>query len=399
LTAKKLNILIIEGSQKPQVFVENLINGLLDEGMQVCLLGKDSHYRFIPKPSRNFSRIITHYGKFNALRLLAEFALLLLVDINAVRKASNYLTESGGKQFKFKTWITFAKILHKKPDILHFQWPMHMTAYEKIIMDSLFKVVVSFRGSQINVTPVVDLTVANFYRRIFPLVNGFHAVSNSIAIKGIAIGADASKTSIIHSLLDPLLSSSRKRIFRYSPLKLIAIGRFHWIKCYNYLLDALGKLKTLGYSIKLTLIAQGDMPEEILFQLHDLNLNSEVEWVNGLPHSLVLQKMEEHDVMVLPSVEEGIANVVLEAMMIGLPVISTDCGGMKEVIKNGENGFLVPVRDPQAITDAIIKFSQLSDDEIKIITKRAQLTIDQYFNKEQSVKEFIKLYQKVVQCA
>ena len=50
--------------------------------------------------------------------------------------------------------------------------------------------------------------------------------------------------------------------------------------------------------------------------------------------------MRESDCLILPSVQEGISNVVLESMAIGLPIISSDCGGMKEIINDGRNGFL-----------------------------------------------------------
>ena len=50
--------------------------------------------------------------------------------------------------------------------------------------------------------------------------------------------------------------------------------------------------------------------------------------------------MKNSDCFILPSVQEGISNVVLESMAIGLPVVNSDCGGMKEIINNGKNGFI-----------------------------------------------------------
>ena len=55
----------------------------------------------------------------------------------------------------------------------------------------------------------------------------------------------------------------------------------------------------------------------------------------------VKELIKNADILLLSSVEEGIANVVLEAMALGTLVVSTECGGMNEVIKNNENGFLV----------------------------------------------------------
>ncbi|MEQ9210457.1 MAG: glycosyltransferase family 4 protein, partial [Pseudomonadales bacterium] len=100
--------------------------------------------------------------------------------------------------------------------------------------------------------------------------------------------------------------------------------------------------------------------------------------------------------LVLPSVEEGIANVVLEAMSVGLPVISTDCGGMREVIDSGANGFLVPIRNPKAMADAIEVFSTIAPAQIEVIRKNAYATIVNKFNQASTGKQFVEFYNQVV---
>jgi glycosyltransferase involved in cell wall biosynthesis len=133
--------------------------------------------------------------------------------------------------------------------------------------------------------------------------------------------------------------------------------------------------------------------------LHDLNLVKEVTLIKGLPYSQVIEQMQAHDVLVLPSVEEGIANVVLEAMMVGLPVISTDCGGMREVIEYGVNGFLVPVRNPEALAEAIVQVMELSPEAVENIRQQAHQTIVQRFTMEINIKAFVGMYESVMPCA
>ena len=70
--------------------------------------------------------------------------------------------------------------------------------------------------------------------------------------------------------------------------------------------------------------------------------------------------MKQSDCLILPSVQEGISNVVLESMAIGLPVISSDCGGMKEVINYGKNGFYFPARDSITLEKLLLKVMNLS---------------------------------------
>jgi glycosyltransferase involved in cell wall biosynthesis len=63
------------------------------------------------------------------------------------------------------------------------------------------------------------------------------------------------------------------------------------------------------------------------------------------------------DVVVLPSVFEGMPNVVLEAMAMGCPVIATAVGGSKELVRHGETGLLVPPADPAALANALLELA------------------------------------------
>lgn len=76
-------------------------------------------------------------------------------------------------------------------------------------------------------------------------------------------------------------------------------------------------------------------------------------WIESLPREKILQEMRAHDVLVFPSLFEGFGLVVTEALSQGLPVITTShtCG--PDVLTEGENGFIVPIRDPQAIAEKL----------------------------------------------
>ena len=111
-----------------------------------------------------------------------------------------------------------------------------------------------------------------------------------------------------------------------------------------------------------------------------------------------MYKRQDSDVLLLPSVEEGIANVVLEAMLNNTLVLTTDCGGMTEVINDGVNGFIVPSRDVEAIADRIKAISQLSVEESDGIKTNALTTIKAGHTHEQMVNKMQELYNNVLQC-
>ena len=137
----------------------------------------------------------------------------------------------------------------------------------------------------------------------------------------------------------------------------------------------------------------GGVDEEILFQISDLGLTENVTVTGPVDFNAVSREMDNADILLLPSVEEGIANVVLEAMATGLPVLSTDCGGMPEVIVDGVTGWLVKTRRPDQIADSLIRFMKTPVNEKLAITSNARRRIEQYHNEDTMVKGMINIYQ------
>ena len=118
-----------------------------------------------------------------------------------------------------------------------------------------------------------------------------------------------------------------------------AVGRLIPDKGYKYLLRAIADLPS-GRRPHLALVGEG--PEESLLRkvISDLNLDSHVH-ILGFRND-VLGLLKDVDVAVLSSLEEGIPVVLLEAMACRLPIISTDVGGIRDILVDGETGILVP---------------------------------------------------------
>lgn len=80
-----------------------------------------------------------------------------------------------------------------------------------------------------------------------------------------------------------------------------------------------------------------------------------IEWAPPLPHAQLADRLRSADVFVLPSLEEGLARTALEAMACGLPVVLTPNTGASDLMQPGEQGEIVPLRDPPAIAEAVLK--------------------------------------------
>jgi glycosyltransferase involved in cell wall biosynthesis len=129
-------------------------------------------------------------------------------------------------------------------------------------------------------------------------------------------------------------------------LKLLFVGSLGQRKGLSYLLEAVEKVRP---HVELTLIGrraiEGCVPLEKALREH--------RWVESLPHQEVLREMREHDVLLFPSLFEGFGLVILEAMSQALPVITTPHTAGPDVITDGDDGFLVPIRSATAIEEKL----------------------------------------------
>jgi alpha-maltose-1-phosphate synthase len=128
-------------------------------------------------------------------------------------------------------------------------------------------------------------------------------------------------------------------------LKVIFVGMLSQRKGMSYLLKA---ADLLGSKIRLTLV--GKRVEKCRALDTALRVH---RWIPSLNHSDLLQEIGRHDVMVFPSLFEGLSLVLLEAMSQGVPVITTAHSGAPDFISDGEDGFLVPIRDTGAIAEKL----------------------------------------------
>lgn len=128
-------------------------------------------------------------------------------------------------------------------------------------------------------------------------------------------------------------------------LKVIFVGSLGQRKGVSYLLQA---IKILGSSVELTLIGKRVGECSVM----DAACR-EHRWISSLPHDEVLREIQRHDVMVFPSLFEGFGLVLLEAMSCGIPVIATPNGAAPDLLTDGEDGFLVPIRSAEAIAEKL----------------------------------------------
>jgi glycosyltransferase involved in cell wall biosynthesis len=170
--------------------------------------------------------------------------------------------------------------------------------------------------------------------------------------------------SVIHSGVDlncfrrSATKSNPKRKELAIPSDSLVVGYVGWlipIKGVNYLLDAMAEVVKQHPNSLLLLVGKGDEKgeEEIRLskQVENLGIANNVRFLGWRPD--VDKIMGCFDIFVLPSLNEGMGRVLVEAMSAGLPIVASRVGGIPDLIKDGENGLLVPPANAGALERAI----------------------------------------------
>lgn len=144
--------------------------------------------------------------------------------------------------------------------------------------------------------------------------------------------------------------------------KIVTVGRLDANKNQEMLIKAFERIHDKYPQTQVVLYGDGEAKERLKALITDLNLDSQV-FLAGR-QSNIKEKIKDARVFVLTSKVEGVPNALMEAMAMGLAVISTDCagGGARELIQNGVNGMLIPVDDIDALArtlDTVLQDSQL----------------------------------------
>ncbi len=171
---------------------------------------------------------------------------------------------------------------------------------------------------------------------------------------------------------------------------LFGAGSLFWQKGFEYLIEAVSLLNKKGYYPHAVIAGEGDAAP-----YRELAVKFNVDnYIHFAGHrSDIPELMYGADIFVLSSIDEGLPNVVLEAMAVGTAVVASDAGGTKEIIADGQNGYVVPVKSAGALAEKIELL--LSDESLRIRLAKAGLEcVKEKFTIEKNVEGVERLFMK-----
>ena len=391
----RYKVAIYSGEIPSTTFIESLIS-VVSGYAEVLLFGVEkkrtvygNNTKVIPSPEPGWKRILHGMWVKTKIFFKDRSAFKILRDIIGTRKASF------GNQRKL--WSKYGPVVLNKPDVFHLQWGKSLNEWMFIQNEFNIPVVLSLRGAHINYSPLTYPELAEQYKTHFPHLKAFHAVSEAIKKEALMYAANQERIHTIYTGIDSnLFTPYIKKDYGFGQsIQLISVGRFHWKKGYHYALDVIHRLKADGIKIQYHLIA-GDAPEEILYKIAALDLRDEVSIYPRMKQKEIFKRMSSADALLLPSVEEGIANVVVEAMFLGLPVITSDCGGMKEAIEHETSGLIFEVRNRNQMKAELIRFINSNESERKTWADNAMRRAKDKFELNRLGEQMDNLYLSVL---
>jgi colanic acid/amylovoran biosynthesis glycosyltransferase len=177
------------------------------------------------------------------------------------------------------------------------------------------------------------------------------------------------------------------------PQRILTVGRLVPEKAQSLLLDAVARLVELGHDVVATIVGDGPDHDRLVVLRDELRLTKRVTFSGAVGQDDLVGMFEDADLFVLPSFDEGVPVVLMEAMACGLPVITTRIAGIPELVADDVSGVLVPPGRVDLLVDAI---SRLLEDPARRarIGRQARVAVEGGFDAH---VEAIKLGRAVLQ--
>lgn len=175
------------------------------------------------------------------------------------------------------------------------------------------------------------------------------------------------------------------------PLRLLTVGRLSVTKRLPLLLEMVERLRSQGDQVHLTVVGGGALEAELRQFLSERDLREAVTLTGRREGEQMPELYRRHDVFVSASMQEGMSNAMLEAMASGLPIVTTRCEGVDELI--GANGIVVDEGPPAGLAAAVGKLAR--EPQVRQAMARAARKKAESFGWDKAADAYVRLYAKV----
>ena len=260
------------------------------------------------------------------------------------------------------------------------------------------KIATIFHGIDISSREVLNHYTPE-YQQLFRRGDLMLPISDLWAGRLQKMGCPREKIAVSRMGVDMTRFSPRPVKAPATPLEIISVARLTEKKGLHVAIEACRQLKEQGMAFRYRILGIGPWERRLRTLIEQYQLEDVVDMPGFKPSHEVKEMLDDADVFLLPSVTgadgdmEGIPVALMEAMAVGIPVVSTLHSGIPELVEADKSGWLVPENDARALAQRLAAFSQLDTDELAPVVKRAREKVEHDFNQQVINRELASLLQ------
>ncbi|EST01770.1 Colanic acid biosynthesis glycosyl transferase WcaL [Escherichia coli CE418] len=260
------------------------------------------------------------------------------------------------------------------------------------------KIATIFHGIDISSREVLNHYTPE-YQQLFRRGDLMLPISDLWAGRLQKMGCPREKIAVSRMGVDMTRFSPRPVKAPATPLEIISVARLTEKKGLHVAIEACRQLKEQGVAFRYRILGIGPWERRLRTLIEQYQLEDVVEMPGFKPSHEVKAMLDDADVFLLPSVTgadgdmEGIPVALMEAMAVGIPVVSTLHSGIPELVEADKSGWLVPENDARTLAQRLAAFSQLDTDELAPVIKRAREKVEHDFNQQVINRELASLLQ------
>jgi len=226
--------------------------------------------------------------------------------------------------------------------------------------------------------------VENRYKKLDTIV----FVSNDAKKEFIEVMGRFDDMRVLYNLFDEdeLRQKANEKLPTKECFTFIAVGSLIPVKGYDLLIDAAKILSKQGYSFKVKIVGNGHQENELKSKVNRLKLNNHIDFVGYVSNPYAY--MNRADVFVMTSVSEALPSALIEAIILGKPILITNTAGCREVIEYGKYGMMTE-RTPGAFAEKMMEY--IDDPNLKFEYAKRSLDKAQAFSKENILSQFFQI--------
>ena len=300
--------------------------------------------------------------------------------------------------FSITNFINTLLIVRRiNPDIMHAQMVLlglHVWLIKKVLRKPY---VIYGRGSDIYLSPRFHKLLAKLALMdadaVIALTNDMKQALQKLHQRAVILipnGVDIDKFSTLSR------EEARSKFnIKHNERKLIFVGRLIPIKGIRFLIEAMPLIRKQHPGARLLIVGNGEERQNLEELAEKLNLKKWISFLGQIPSERIPEYMVASDIFVLPSLSEGFPLTILEAMASALPIVTTRVRGLPEIIKDGENGFLVEPQNPGQIAERVLLI--LGDDVLRERMAKNNWQRAKQYSWQNVAKNLEEIYSRVTQ--